>query len=325
MAAVTVRTIASTERDAVLDLLAGWLDDRAFFARYFHHDPSFRDDLCFVGEIDGRLISTLQVFRKRVRVAGAVLEVAALGNVYTDPAVRAAGTASALLERAIAAMPAHGFDVSLLFASKLDFYARFGWRTALRNLTFIEPAPRPAPLPSGCATFDAARDLAEVGAVYDAYNAAIAGATARDAAYWRGQLRYAGNPDERFLVARRDGRIVAYARAATLYDFNFVIEHGCVAGGEEALADLVAHQIDLAGSLPGTLAQVDPDAALSSGLTARGLVLRAVDDPSAMWRLVDAQRLASKLRLPVACVQSETFFSDLFPPAASRYWVSDRF
>ena len=37
------RTIAPHERDAVLDLLANWLEDREFFARYFRHDPGFRD------------------------------------------------------------------------------------------------------------------------------------------------------------------------------------------------------------------------------------------------------------------------------------------
>ena len=37
------RTIRTDERDAVLDLLAHWLGDREFFARYFHHDPAFRD------------------------------------------------------------------------------------------------------------------------------------------------------------------------------------------------------------------------------------------------------------------------------------------
>ncbi|MEO8603269.1 MAG: GNAT family N-acetyltransferase [bacterium] len=322
---VTLRTIAAGERDAVLDLLAGWLDDRAFFARYFAHDSTFRDDLCFVAERGGRLISTLQVFRKRVRVGDAVLEVAALGNVYTDPAARTGGTASALLERALEALPAHGFDASLLFASKLDFYARFGWRTVLRHLTFIAAAPDDAPLPSGVETFDATRELAAVMAVYEAHSGRVAGGTQRDAAYWRGQLRYAGNPDECVLVARRAGRIVAYARAAVLYEFNAITEHGCLPGEEEALLDLLSHHIRAAGALPGTLAQLVPDVGLSEALTARGFVVRTVDDPSAMWRVIDAERLAAKLKLPVSRVQRDDFFCDLLPQAASRYWVADRF
>lgn len=330
-----LRTIAPHERDAVLDLLAGWFGAppgdagrttaRAFFARYFAHDPSFRDDLCFVAERDGRLLSTLQVFRKRVRVDGTVLEVAAVGNVYTDPAARTGGVASALLERAIAAMAAHGFDVSLLFAEKLDFYARLGWRSYPRHLAFLSRDARYAAPRDRCAAFDVQRDLDGVMAVYDAHSAAIAGATLRDRAYWRGQLGYAGNPGERFLVAHRDGAVIAYARATELYDMNVITEHGCLPGETETLAELVAHQHALGAERPGSLAQIAPDAALEAALTTRGLSVRHVEDPSCMWRLVDAERLAAKLRLPVAAVHREELFRELFPLETSRYWIADRF
>lgn len=45
MSDAILRTIEPHQRAAVLDLLAGWLNDRAFFARYFEHDPTFRDPL----------------------------------------------------------------------------------------------------------------------------------------------------------------------------------------------------------------------------------------------------------------------------------------
>jgi predicted acetyltransferase len=314
------RTIEPAERDAVLDLLSGWLD-RAFFARYFAHDPTFRDDLCFVATDAGRIVSTLQVFRKRVRVDGAALEVAGVGNVYTDPAYRAAGLASVLLERAIAAMPQHGFDLSLLFASRLDFYARFGWRSHLRYLSFIEPVPMPASVEPEA--FDRARDLDSVMAVYAAHSGAIAGATLRDPTYWAGQLHYAGNPDERFAVARRNGAVVAYVRTATLYDFNVVIEHGCAPGAEARLADLIRDRH--AGAPTGTLAQLVPSAELDDLLAARGLTVRAVEDRSWMWRVIDPAALASKLRLAEAAVTRDGLFDEILPAERSRYWLSDRF
>jgi len=83
MSDIRIRTIQTQERDAVLDLLKEWLNDRAFFARYFHHDPEFRDDLCFVASDGERIVSTFQVFRKQVRVGSAVLQVAGVGNVFT--------------------------------------------------------------------------------------------------------------------------------------------------------------------------------------------------------------------------------------------------
>ncbi|MGH7790571.1 MAG: GNAT family N-acetyltransferase, partial [Candidatus Binatia bacterium] len=203
-----LRPIEPHERGAVLDLLDGWLS-RAFFARYFEHDPAFRDDLCFVAIDHGRMVSTLQVFRKLVRVDGRLLRVGGVGNVYTDPAYRDRRLAGGLLERAIAAMDRQGFDASLLFAVKLDFYAHYGWRSSPRHLTFIEPGGGGAR--TAVESFDAGRDLAAVAAVYAAYSSGVAGATERDGAYWRGQLGYAGNPDERFVVARRGGAIIAYA------------------------------------------------------------------------------------------------------------------
>jgi GNAT superfamily N-acetyltransferase len=324
MADVVLRTIATRERDAVLDLLAGWLNDRAFFARYFAHDPTFRDDLCFVAEADGRLISTLQVFRKVVRAGGAVLNVACVGNVYTDPEWRAAGLAGTLLERALAAMDAHGFDASLLFASRLDFYARFGWRSLLRQLSFINRGAIAAPA-AAAEPFDAARDLGDVMAIYDAYGAAVAGSTVRDTSYWNGHLRYAGNPDERFLVARRDGRVVAYARGTTLYEFPVIIEHGCAAGGTAALADLIAHLHRDATGYSGSLAQLSPDPALAAALAERGLEVRGIDDSSWMWHPLSGERLAAALRVPVGTARADGFFADLLPAAQSRYWMSDRF
>lgn len=335
MSAPTLRTIAPHERGAVLDLLGGWFGDlpgepgraraRAFFARYFEHDPTYRDELCFVAEHGGRLISTLQVFRKLVRVDGAVLEIAALGNVFTEPTARTGGIASALLEQAIAAMALHDFDASLLFAEKLAFYGRLGWRSTPRHLAYLASDARHLTPPPHCDRFVPDRDLDAVMEIYAAYSAPRRGATVRDRAYWQGQLAYAGNPGERFLLARRVGRVVAYARATDLYDLNVVTEHGCLPGETEALADLLAHQHALGHQRHGTLAQIAPDAALETALAHRGLPARLVDDPSAMWRPVDAERLAAKLHLPAATVLRDDFFAELFPLPTSRYWISDRF
>ena len=320
-AALTIRTIAAHERDAVLDLLNGWLD-RSFFARYFDHDPTFRDDLCFVADDGGRLVSTLQVFRKQVRVDGAIVAVGGVGNVYTDPGYRDGGVASQLLTHAIAAMQEHEFDLSLLFASRIDFYGRLGWQSHLRYLSFIE-AGDPAPPVSASESFDAGRDLNDVMALYNSHSGSIAGATVRDRAYWRGQLQYAGNPDERFVVARRDGRVIAYARSAMLYDFPTILEHGCAPAGESALADLLGelHR----GAVPGTLAQLVPSQNLEALLRDRGLAVRSVEDRSWMWRLLDPAKLAATLRIPTAAVQAPGFLEDLFPPLQTRYWLSDRF
>lgn len=320
-----LRTIRPAERDAVLDLLALWLGDRAFFARYFEHDPTFREDLCFVVVDGGRVVSTLQIFRKRVRLKGAVVEVAAVGNVFTAPEHRNRGLASRLLERACSAMAAEGFDLSLLFATRLVFYGRFGWQSHPREFVFIEPGNCELRAMYPTRRFEM-RDLDEVIALYDAYTAHLSGTTVRDLAYWQGQLHYAGNPGEDFLVAHTGGRVVAYARGTQLYDFYVVTEHGNLPGYELALAQLVSELHRGPGSaLPGTITQLSVAPEVRRVLGQSGLKLRTVEDVFWMWRIVSAERLAEKLGMERSALDREDLLFELLPPGESVYWLADRF
>jgi len=322
---IEFRTITTDERDAVLDLLAHWLNDRAFFARYFRHDPTFRDDLCFVALDRDRIVSTLQVFRKQVRIGEAVVQVAGVGNVFTATGYRERGLASELLTRAVAAMDEHGFDLSLLFATRLVFYGRHGWQSHVRHLIFIEPAAVEGTGPYDVAPFHGA-DLDAVMCLYDAYTSGLSGSTVRDRAYWVGQLQYAGNPQEDFLVARAGTEIVAYARATPLYDFNVIMEHACLPGHDEALAQLVCrlHSVQ-AGRLPGTITQLATAPTVQQHLRARGLTLQHVEDVFWMWRMISAERLATKLGVTPDTFATGDVFHRLFPPERSVFWIADRF
>jgi GNAT superfamily N-acetyltransferase len=323
---LTFRTIEPHERGAVLDLLHEWIS-REFFGRYFEYDPAFRDDLCFVAAAGERLVSTLQVFTKHVRVDGAVVKVGGVGNVYTTPAYRDRRLASQLLTRAVAAMEERGFDLSLLFAVRLPFYGRLGWASHLRRFVFIDPGQ---PQPSGryvLERFDAARDLDRLMEIYDAYSGRHPGTVVRDRQYWEGQLHYAGNPAEDFFVARsaNDAAIVAYARATTLYDFYVVIEHGYAPGHELALSDLVCRLHAIEGAaLPGTLTQLVCEPQVIATLRARGLTPRTVDDVFWMWRVLAPDRLARKLGISTTEVARDDFLTRLFPPDRAVYWLSDR-
>ncbi len=329
--ATTVRAVARHERAAVLDLLDEWIS-RDFFGRYFEHDPAFRDDLCFVATAGGRIVSTLQVFEKLVRVDSATLRVGGVGNVFTTAACRARGLASQVLTHAIAAMEAQGFDLSLLFATRLEFYGRHGWSSHLRHLIFIDPERAVLSTISHryvIEGFEPERDLDAVMGVYNAYCERLPGTTVRDRRYWLGQLRYAGNTDEDFLIARTkaaDGPIVAYARGTPLFDYYVIMEHGCLPGHESALTDLVCRLHGAEGSaLPGTLAHLATEPKVREALTARGLTHRVIEDVFWMWRVISPTRLAQKLGLTPAEVDREDFWMRLFPPERSLFWTSDRF
>jgi predicted N-acetyltransferase YhbS len=319
------RTINRHERDAVLDLLKHWLGDRDFFARYFHHDPAFRDDLCFVATDRGRIVSTFQVFRKSVRINGAVVDVGGVGNVFTLPEYRERGVAAELLTRGVRAMEEHEFDLSLLFAVRLAFYGRLGWMSHLRHLTFIDAVRADAEGSYALAPF-AVADLDAVMQIYERYNHGFTGPTVRDQHYWRGQLRYAGNPHEDFLVARRGNEIVAYARGTPLYEFYVVMEHGYLPGHEEALVQLLCRLHASEGAaLPGTIVQLAVAPLVQERLRARGLNLRTVEDVFWMWRIISPARLAAKLGVLEAELETDDVFHRLLPPEHSVYWIADRF
>ncbi len=322
MDGITFRTIARHERDAVLDLLNAWIS-RDFFARYFQHDPTFRDDLCFVACDGDRIVSTLQVFTKNVRVDGAVLTVGGIGNVYTDPPYRQRGLAPALLRRAIAAMEQDGFDVSLLFATRLELYGALGWQSHVRHLSFIESGGGTQSGRYALEPFHPERDLAAVMSLYEQHCGSMNGTTVRDRAYWNGQLHYAGNPDERFLLARDGTDVVAYARYTTLYGFDTIMEHASLPGQHDALADLFCHLH--AASNPGTLCQLGCEKGFDEMLRGRGLTVHTAEDVFWMWRVISHERLAAKLAIPPEATAAADFFPRLLPPERSLYWIADRF
>lgn len=319
-----VRTIRRHEREQVLDLLHDWIS-RDFFRRYFEHDPAFRDDLAVVAEDGGRFVATAQILPKTVRADGRELRVGGIGNVFTAAEYRHQGVASAVLERAVEIMEREGFDLSLLFASRLNFYGRLGWTSHRRLLAAVTPPATTAAPRVAVRSFDEARDLPAVMDLYDAYSGARSGTVVRDEAYWRGQLRYAGNPAETFALVERAGRIAAYARLVDLYDVYNVMEHAAAPGEESALVDLLAAVTAPARERGFFLLHLGADPALAATLAARGFGVHEVEDVFWMWRVISPTRLAEKLVLAADAVDAPALFERLFPYRGSVYWTSDRF
>ena len=211
-----LRPARSSERDQVLDLLALWYGDRDFFARYNRYDPGFRDELCLVACEGGRIVATAQIFDRRVNLRGAAVAMGGIGSVYTMESYRGRGLGSALMQLGGHDHGTRGFEVSLLFAERLDFYARFGWRAGDAPVQRARRHPDDAHICGVSARgFEQARDLGEVAALHRDYSGRFDGTVMRDLDEWRGNLRYAGNPGEYFIVCRRDeaGELTAYARA----------------------------------------------------------------------------------------------------------------
>src|SRR4029453_12932647 len=168
-ASVEIRTLRRDEREALLELLDGWpLADgwrgRDFFRRYLEADPTYEDANVFVAAEAGALLSCVQIFPRRLHVAGTSVPAGGIGSVFTRPEARRRGIAEGLVARASQAIPDRGLPVGVLFGGE-SLYARRGWRNWGVRAGFLvrEPdAPAPGDPPGlAVAPFERERDLAE--------------------------------------------------------------------------------------------------------------------------------------------------------------------
>ncbi len=345
---VNVRTLRASEHEALLDLLDGWeLPDgwrgRDFFRRYLDDDPTFRDENVWVAERDGRLLSCVQIFPRRLLVAGRAVATGGIGSVYTRPEERAGGVASELLERAARAMRERGMPLSLLFASRFGFYGRLGWeswpgsRALLRVADGAADRSRDEKIERR--PFDEKRDLAKLRRIHETYAESRRGTAVRDDALWQAVLRNGGNPGEEFVVAVRDGVPVAYARATVFSGFLVLTELG---RDPDAAAELAALVRDLLTprtpdplALPArpspalrAIGAAPPllDAALADALRARGVVESSVPDLNAMLRVLDAPALAAAAGTQLRDGEdASALLRRVLPPDRFSYWPADRF
>jgi len=323
-----LRTLRRSEREPLLALLDQWQmpdgwQGRDFFRRYLEDDPTFSDENVWVAVDAGRLVSCVQVFPRPLQICGKVVPAGGIGSVFTLPDHRRSGVAGALLDHAVEAMSRSGLEISLLFAARIPWYTRLGWRSWVVTRTLLERRdPAPPAAAAEILPFDPARDLAAVKAIYQHYSGSRDGTVARDEALWTASLANAGNPEEDFRVARGGGEVLAYARAATLGGFPIVTEFGRGSGGVAALADLLTAMIDehaVAGNL-----HLDPE--LERVLDSRGFTRKRVEDPTGMLRCIDAAALAGRLGVePPESGAPGSLLEAVLPAESFGFWIADRF
>jgi len=323
-----LRTLRRSEREPLLDLLDCWQmpdgwQGRDFFRRYLEEDPTFSDENVWVAVDAGRLVSCVQIFPRPLRIRGQSVPAGGIGSVFTLPDYRRSGIAGALLDRAVEAMSGSGLEISLLFAARIPWYTRLGWRSWAVTRTLLQRrAPVPAASGAEIQSFDAARDLAAVKAIHLHYSGALDGTVVRDELLWTASLANAGNPEEDFRVARVGEEVLAYARLAILEGFPIITEFGRRAGGAAALADLLAAMVDQHAAT-GNL-HLDPE--LERALDSRGFSFHRGDDPTGMLRCIDAAALARRLGVePPEGGDPGSLLEEALPAERFGFWSADRF
>jgi predicted N-acetyltransferase YhbS len=353
-----IRTARRSERDEVLDLLRLWYGDREFFALYNQNDPRFRDELCLVARDAGELVSTVQIFDRRINLGGQAVPMGGIGSVFTREDYRHKRVASALMRLAVDTIEREGFEVSLLFAERLTFYNQFGWREVERKFSLLpQAAAIRAATSFEIAAFEPERDLAQVAAIHRAYSGRLNLTAVRDEDDWRASLVFAGNREmhpgeeskEYFVLARNAGRIAAYARVTNLGGVGMVMEYGYDAGREDAMLALLRYLGEAAsGAAPSfrltgdhrraemfrsgsgvtapsgvLVSHTAHDPALEKRLSEAGCPVTHHRDSHYMWRVMAPGKLAR--RFGVTPEQAEVKAFEIFADDRSLFWTSDRF
>lgn len=341
------RTLRDADREALFALLDLWAieeagNDAAFFRRYVDDDPSFEDRNYWLACESATPVASVQIFPRPLQSAGRSVAMGGIGSVFTHPEHRRQGLAEMLLGRARRAMLERGMAISMLFAARIPWYTKLGWRSWGMQRTLLSRVRTSGDARREALPFDSARDLDDAIALHRAFSGARPGTVVRDAPLWRASLANAGNPPrgEEFLVARRGAELVAYARAANLGGFLAITEFAAAGGAEQELAALIdciltPRDADpLAGperpseQLRGMAATVHlaAEPALAGALEAAGLALRSVDDPTLMLCCLDTALLAAQSGVEARPGESgDDLLRRVFPAHSFGFWPADRF
>jgi predicted N-acetyltransferase YhbS len=332
---IEFRPARRSERDQVLDLLARWYNDREFFARYNENDPTFRDDLCLVALDGGRIVSTVQIFDRKINLDGKAVPMGGIGSVFTREDYRHKRVASGLMNLALTTMVREGFEVSLLFAERLTFYNQFGWKELTRYFSVLAnpPALRTPEFERRFEidTFDIERDLRGVIRLHDAYSGRFDVTALRNEAEWRANLQFAGNMpadpiggcEEYFVLARRGPEIAGYARATRFHGVAMVMEYGY--SHPDAAMALFRHLAGhfAAGGNAMLVTHTAHDAGLERALVDAGCPVAHHPDNFYMWRINLPEKLAERFGMPPDEAAKYVFAK--FGDPRALYWTSDRF
>jgi predicted acetyltransferase len=255
------RAILDSEHDeclAMLDTAFDWTPN-GYFTHYLKGDPWYKNDYCRVYSIDGRIVSSVNICRRQVRVGSATLTLGGIGNVGTDPEFRGRGYSSLVLKDCVEVMDQEEMDFSVLYTGIHGFYHRIGWRVLpipflagkLKhvNISASSYAVRPY----------TENDAASLLRIYDAYSSQLVMTAIRTEPYWRAFCMHECHPPWTVLLAEDASGPVAYVISHIDKETTLVFDElGVMPGHERALELLVKTAVNSGMEAKATDLKMEP-------------------------------------------------------------------
>lgn len=295
---IEIRAVRSRdELEETFDLWAEvFPENRSFFQErvdlYTHYDK----ETTWVARTERKIVSAVHVFPYYISLENIFLKVGGIAYVATLPDYRGKSLAQIILKRLTRWMNFHGYDLSLLFTPINAYYEKLGWTTVPRKSYSLKELYLPSideERKYSVTDFEE-KDLREVQKIYEQFNQKYIGPRIRMLDYWKGQIRWQKEDPGRFLVARKDGKIVGYIRAKFNADGEITLNECCYLQDEEqSVVALLREVLSKRQEFKNLRASV-PNSHMLYQLFQKN---RAEEEfiTEEMWKVLDLKRLVKKL------------------------------
>ena len=185
-----IRAAQESELEQVVELncMAFNPNQHERYWQYVRGDSSYRLSQTRVVVVNDRVVSTLRVWERRIRIGASLVTMGGIGGVCTHPKYRGVGYASALMQQTIDYLKTTGYDLGVLFTIiPEEFYHKFGWTTfPLHGFTAKFNSVMTVEKPSDwqIRDFNLETDLDAVASIHDIANRQQSGTVSRTRAYW---------------------------------------------------------------------------------------------------------------------------------------------
>ncbi|MBB17427.1 hypothetical protein CMK22_19350 [Candidatus Poribacteria bacterium] len=184
-----VRSVLKSELEETIHLncLVFRPDGHTRYRQYVEDDCSYQLDQTRVVVVDKRVVATLRIWERRMRIGSSIVTMGGIGGVCTHPDYRGLGYATELMKNAVEYMQNANYDIGVLFSIiPGKFYSNLGWAPLILEGFQIVPHHVGTFEDTNWRVekFDEARDLNQVATLYDEYNLCHSGTIVRPRSYW---------------------------------------------------------------------------------------------------------------------------------------------